>query len=372
MPKARKSHIAHEYLLTYIEKNLFAMSDRLPSENQLALDLHLSRSTVRKALAELSDSGVIYKKRGAGTYIDKQCFLKLVTKSNDLQLKEEADAKIKVALIVQGQDQDANADFQRGVLSVFRDRGVILKIYATDNRFANERFCLENLMVSGFDGFIVDGVKASLLNPNLSLYKKCFDELNLPIIFYNNYYRDLPYPYIVTDDRKCSHLLTSHLLSLGHRHIAGIFVCDNYQALEKFHGMYHTFLEKHVAFNDDYVKWCVSDEAHHDRFKREIERFLLNLADCTAVVCCNSILFKLLLEIKERLSREHNKNFTIVSFDLSADLADKTGVICSVHQGFSIGQKAALNLLAMIKDPAFKTHLQNFSSLVEPKVRLTG
>ena len=129
-------------------------------------------------------------------------------------------------------------------------------------------------MQNNFDGFIVDGVKASLLNPNLALYRKCYEELEIPIVFYNNYYKELAYPHVVTDDRKSSHLLTSHLISQGHRNIAGIFVCDNYQALEKFHGMYETMLEHHIDLDDDYIKWCVSDEAHNERFQKEIERFL--------------------------------------------------------------------------------------------------
>lgn len=371
MSKFRKSNVAYEYLLEFIEKNLFAMNNKLPSENELALKLGLSRSTIRKALERLCSMGVIYKRQGAGTYIDKHRFIKLSTRTKFLELKKERGNELKVALIVQGQDKDANADFQRGVLSVFESNKVTLKVYVTDNRFANERFCLENLMQNNFDGFIVDGVKASLLNPNLALYRKCYEELEIPIVFYNNYYKELAYPHVVTDDRKSSHLLTSHLISQGHRNIAGIFVCDNYQALEKFHGMYETMLEHHIDLDDDYIKWCVSDEAHNERFQKEIERFLEQLPHCTAVVCCNAIIFKLLQQVKDKL-KEEGRDLTIVSFDLNQKVAQKYNVTCSIHQGFEIGKTAALNLLSMIKSANFKKDIASYSCFVEPQLRLLG
>lgn len=367
MASIRKTNLAYEFLLEYIEKNLFAINDKLPSENDLALKLGLSRSTIRKALDSLTSMGVVYKIKGAGTYIDKNHFIKLSTKSKLLETRAEKDNDYKIALIVQGQDNDANLQFQSGVKSVLRDYKVTLKIYVTDNRFANERFCLENLMQNNFDGFIVDGVKASLLNPNLALYQKCWNDLKLPIIFYNNFYQQLSYPHVVTDDRLSSHELINHLVKLGHRKIAGIFVCDNYQALEKFHGMYAAMLENKLDLDDDCIKWCVSDEAHQDRFKKEIERFLDGLPDCTAVVCCNAIIYKLLHEIKDRLVVKRGSELTIVSFDLSESLASQSDVICSIHQGFEIGRAAAENLMSMIKNPNFNEQISSYSRLIAPR-----
>ena len=50
------------------------------------------------------------------------------------------------------------------------------------NKFANERRCLQAVVNQGFQGFIVDGVKASLLNPNLDYYQKIYQK-RIPVIF---------------------------------------------------------------------------------------------------------------------------------------------------------------------------------------------
>ena len=52
-----------------IANNVFPKSERIPSENELMQLFHVSRITVRKAIAELVSDGVLVKERGKGTYV---------------------------------------------------------------------------------------------------------------------------------------------------------------------------------------------------------------------------------------------------------------------------------------------------------------
>lgn len=45
--------------------------DRVPAEMELANDLGVSRTTVRDALSRLENEGVIYRKQGAGTFVNR-------------------------------------------------------------------------------------------------------------------------------------------------------------------------------------------------------------------------------------------------------------------------------------------------------------
>ena len=47
-----------------------------------------------------------------------------------------------------------------------------LHVFLTDNKFCNERRCLETVVHQNFHGFIVDGVSPSILSPNLDCYKE--------------------------------------------------------------------------------------------------------------------------------------------------------------------------------------------------------
>jgi GntR family transcriptional regulator len=44
---------------------------RIPSENELAVELGVSRTTVRDALSRLENEGAVYRKQGAGTFVNE-------------------------------------------------------------------------------------------------------------------------------------------------------------------------------------------------------------------------------------------------------------------------------------------------------------
>ena len=58
-------------LLGMIHEGAYAPHEKLPSERKLAKQYRLSRATVRLALAELLQSGVIYSRVGKGTYVSE-------------------------------------------------------------------------------------------------------------------------------------------------------------------------------------------------------------------------------------------------------------------------------------------------------------
>ncbi|MGD2048570.1 MAG: GntR family transcriptional regulator [Chloroflexota bacterium] len=60
-----KSHIKEQILNDEFEDN------RIPSETDLANDLGVSRTTVRDALSRLENEGIIYRKQGVGTFINR-------------------------------------------------------------------------------------------------------------------------------------------------------------------------------------------------------------------------------------------------------------------------------------------------------------
>lgn len=60
---------AVEALLALIETDRYGPGDKLPSEEALAQQLGISRSTLREAIRSLESRGVIVRRRGIGTFI---------------------------------------------------------------------------------------------------------------------------------------------------------------------------------------------------------------------------------------------------------------------------------------------------------------
>lgn len=58
-----------ERILAQIQNNEIGMGDKLPTEEEMAHDLGVSRMTVRRAIEDLVDEGLLQRKRGIGTFV---------------------------------------------------------------------------------------------------------------------------------------------------------------------------------------------------------------------------------------------------------------------------------------------------------------
>lgn len=353
----RKTQKVYLWMRTYIDENKFANSGKLPSENVLSIRLSVSRETVRLAFKRLEEEGLIRRVKGSGTFINKEVAL-----TKELG---GSGGKIKVGLILQGQDTAANSSLIEGIRGVVSEDEVDLRIFLTDNKFVNERRCLQTIIHQDFQGFIVDGVKASMLNQNLDCYEQIYQK-KIPVIFYNNYYKNLKYPHVTVNDRQCANRLMALLIKAGHRRNAGIFNYDNYQSIEKFQGMTAAMRRYDVEFQDDYIKWYISDESHESHFERSVEKFLKNLPQCTAIVCCNVMIYRLVQQIVEGMGKSIPEDYSVVCFDYSGDDWREKGITCSIHQGNQIGQEVATRLLKMIKNREWKE--EKYSCVLSPQI----
>lgn len=353
----KKWEQVYRWLLAYIDENKFTENQKLPSENDVCRRLKVSRETVRLAMDQLQQEGLIRRVQGSGTYFnrDKAMFQEL----------DNGTKHIKIGLILQGQDSRADSELLSGIQSVLKDQQVDLKIFLTDNKFSNERRCLQTVIHQHFHGFIVDGVKASMVSPNLDCYLE-IQRRKIPLIFYNNYYQTLHCPRVGVDNGACAEQLVGRLIRAGHRNIAGIFVFDNYQSVEKFYGMLATLRKHGIEFQDDYIKWCVSNEAHDEKFARSILKFLKTIPKCTAIVCCNYMIYRLVRQVLESQGKQVPRDYSLVCFDYSADDKETEGITCSVHQAYKIGRQAAKRLMQMIESGTCSE--QSCSVIMRPEI----
>jgi GntR family transcriptional regulator len=60
---------AQRYLVGLIDEGAYRPGERLPSENELAAQLGISRPTLREALLNLEQEGIVIRRHGVGTFI---------------------------------------------------------------------------------------------------------------------------------------------------------------------------------------------------------------------------------------------------------------------------------------------------------------
>ncbi|MFI3174742.1 MAG: GntR family transcriptional regulator [Bacillota bacterium] len=354
--KRRKSEDVYRWLRLYVEQNKFSDNLKLPSENFICNKFLVSRTTVRESLRLLTQEGLIYAVRGSGTYINQVMVAPL----------EYGDSnEIKIGAILQGQDKGAIHDFLEGIRDEIKGKDIGLYIYYTDNTFANERYCLQMVMTQNFSGFIIDGVKSVIINPNLDCYEKLLQKKK-PVIFYNNYYSSLPYPRVTTDNQSSAKLLLGELLNKGHKQIVSVFWCDNQQSLDKFAGYTKMLCSRGLSFQDDDVYWCMSSDGVGDSFARNFLKFLRTKTKATAIVCCNYLVYCEVKKVIERLNKKIPEQYSVVCFDYSEKNLEDEGVTCTIHPAYEMGQISARNLTRMIFNKI--PYADRYSQKIPPKL----
>ncbi|MCR2823485.1 GntR family transcriptional regulator [Lederbergia panacisoli] len=67
-------HQLQEILRENIESGIWKPSDIIPSENQLMQEYNISRNTVKKAIENLVQDGILYRVQGKGTFVSRPKF----------------------------------------------------------------------------------------------------------------------------------------------------------------------------------------------------------------------------------------------------------------------------------------------------------
>ena len=135
-----------------IQDGSLARGERLPSENELMERFGVSRQTVRRALEELAENGLVEGRRGSGTYVT-------------VNTRRHKDEAVRIAVMLTCVDTYIFPSIIKGIESVLTPEGCTMQIVMTDNAVEKERMLLkEFIRTRSVDGIIAETVKSGLPN----------------------------------------------------------------------------------------------------------------------------------------------------------------------------------------------------------------
>ena len=117
------------------------MGDKLPSENELSSEYHISRQTVRKALSILENAGYVYAEHGRGTFCSKPAHRNRNSKN--------------IAVVTTYLSDYIFPRVIKGVDTVLTKAGYSIILKNTKNSRSQEAKCLEELLQKYIDGIII-------------------------------------------------------------------------------------------------------------------------------------------------------------------------------------------------------------------------
>ncbi len=332
------------YILDLINKKELAANDRIPSETELSKELGYSVITVRRALSELVNEGVIYRIQGKGSF---------VAEKKDPETKgNEISSRLVAFVLASNESYDGSfMQMTRGMQSYLNKHGYSLIIEYTDENIEKEKEILKRLASSGISGIIIFSINPDEIAEELMNLKK----KKIPFVMLDRYVNAFSTNYVVSDNFDGAYNAVQHLIEQGHTQIAFLgyrfFLSSE---IDRYKG-YVKAMENAGIKNSDYL---VFKDAHisYDKIIQMIKN-----REITALLAVNDTLAIDFIKVCEKNSIKVPDDVSVMGFD-DIDSAQYQKVpLSTVKQYFhKMGHEAARVLIRSINDPELgstKVHL---------------
>ncbi len=328
-----------------ILEGTYTLGSQLPTEAQLCESFSASRQTIRQALQQLVDDGLIVRRQGSGSRV-----IGAASPTAKPLLNYESGRHHTIAVVSTYISDYIFPGILREIESVLADNNCSPLLFSTHNHVSTERKVLQRLLaLPELDGILVEGTKTALPNPNLDLYRQ-LQQRGIPMIFIHGGYAELENSVSVLDDNfNGGYALVQYLYQKGHTHIAGFFKSDDIQGHQRYAGYAAAIRDLGLQLDDRKIFWYNTElkkmlRSSNNRLWQDLRDTFLS--DCTAVVCYNDEIASNLLQILQRNGIKIPEEMALVSFDNSQYSEIGPCHITSLsHGSYNVGRMAAQLLI---------------------------
>lgn len=326
--------------------------DKLPSENELSRDYGVSRQTVRKALSILENAGYIYAEHGRGTFCS--------------ELVRHTKTSRNIAVVITYLSDYIFPRVIQGIDHVMTEAGYSIMLKNTKNSRSLEAKSLEELLKKDIDGLIIEPSKSQIYCRHINLYQK-LDEFGIPYVFIQGCFKQMEdKPQILMDDCKGGYLITKYLISLGHKHIVGVFKADDTQGQNRHKGYVMALQEAGMQYEPDHVVWFYTEDRAIHPYER-IRQMAETGEKMDAVVCYNDQIAVEVIRGLQEAGLSVPEDVSVTGYDNSF-IAETSAIKLTTiaHPQEKLGEMAAEMLLSLMRDG--QTKEENDRVLIEPEL----
>ncbi|RXZ80445.1 GntR family transcriptional regulator [Paenibacillaceae bacterium] len=266
-PVLPKYQQVKDYVLLHIENKEFGVDARIPSESEFSKLLDVSSITVRKALTELVNEGIIYRVRGRGSFVSNR------------ESPLNAKTLHYVTLIISGQDMYDSSYIQiiKGIQSFLSQQNCKLIIEFVENDFEQERKLILKLTQTETRGLLIYSADPDAAKGYLNELRK----KQIPYVMLDRSPSGYSIDSVTCNNHDGAYEAVQYLIAQGHRHI-GFAAYDFHLSTEvdRYNGYRHAMTDAGLTPNKD-VRYLQKELDYN-----QIADIILR-GELTALFCAN-------------------------------------------------------------------------------------
>lgn len=195
-----------------IKTNRLAAGQRIPSEKELCGLYRVSSITVKRAMRELSQKGLVIRRPKLGTFV--------ASEGGEATAERVVPKKIRSLVFVASfLNDELISNVVHGLSLEGAEHGAHLIVKSSLNDEAKEEEIIRSLPDMDIDGAVILPIGSQR---NAETYFSLKLRYRIPFVFVDRYYEGLDVPHVVTDDVDAGYKLTTWLYDRGHRRVAFI------------------------------------------------------------------------------------------------------------------------------------------------------
>jgi LacI family transcriptional regulator len=321
----------------------------------IATALGLSVSTVSKAL---SDSYEISEKtkKIVIEYAEEHNY-----RPNPIAKSLKQGNSKSIGIVVSTIDNQFFSQVINGIESIAYSKGYNVIITQTHESFELEALNVKHLTYRSVDGILISlSTETSDVEHLKSLHKK-----GLPIVFFDRISEEINTHKVIADNFNGAFEGTQHLLDSGYKRIAHITSSPDISITRERLKGYTKALEDHgIAFNEDYVKYCMHGGRDLDEIKSALNDLLTIENRPDAIFTASDRITTTTLLLLQQMKVKIPDEIALLGFT-NTQLADALNPsLSTIYQpGFEIGKNAIEMLISIIES---KRPVTEFETRVLP------
>jgi DNA-binding LacI/PurR family transcriptional regulator len=315
-------------------------NDRLPSRPELCKKLDTTRTTLDRAINELIAEGLLFSRRGDGTYV--------------AGAKEELSIhKGNWGVIVPDVTEPTFCGIVRGVENVAQSYGINIILCNSDFHIEKQEQYIKRLSHSDVSGLIIVPVACGDIGENYRLYTQLI-ELKVPFVSCSNRNAEgFNAPVVTSNDYYGGYLATRHLLEKGYRHIAFISDQKFRTSVDRCQGYITVLMENGIEINRKIISMKENSQTQPAGYET-MKKILASDQIVDAVFSYSDRVIQGVYQAIAEAGLTVSDDIGVVSYD-NTDICEKLtpAVTSIVYKSLEIGTKAAELLYKQINGEVF-------------------